>query len=79
MNPDLTEIFEVLQEIKEDEQTPKIVKQKIDKISIIFKENELNIAAAKAISELEDVTTNSTIMPHTRSMLFSVMNLLEQL
>ena len=71
------EIFEALQMIKEDQDASKKLKEDIDKVVKILKEEEEeSLRVEKAILELEDIN-NKGVPSYIKTMLWDVISSLE--
>jgi len=78
---DLNPVLEVLNEIIEDPTTPKNVKEKINEISNILKEEsgDVSMKIHKVLNELDDIVNDSNIQQFTRTQIWNVTSLLEKI
>ena len=67
-----------LQELEQDSSTPKNVKMKLANVVKYLGENaEVSIKISKALSELEELSTDINMQSYTRTQLFNIVSLLE--
>lgn len=75
----MEEILSLLMEISEDAGTPKNVKDRLDSISMMLKDDsERSIKLNKALNELDEIANDTNIEQFTRTQLFGVLSLLER-
>ncbi len=76
----IQDIVGILEEIKEDQETPKKVKEKVEKVIHELTSNkEVSLAAHNAINELDGIAENSNMQSYTRSQIWHVVSMLESL
>lgn len=77
---DLEPILGMLNEICEDSTTPKNVKEKMNQISNLLKEDvDVSIKIHKALNELDDIVNDSNIQQFTRTQIWNVVSMLERI
>jgi len=77
---ELKGIIDFLKELDEDSTVPRNVKTKIDSILTILKgEDEVNIKVNRAIDELDDVCNDGNLQTYTRTQLWNVVSMLENI
>ena len=80
MDQKIQEVIELLEELLDDEATPKNAKQKIElAMEALNGDGEKNLNVYKAINELDELAENINIEPFTRSQILSVVSILESL
>lgn len=74
----MQQVIYALQELQDDDFVPKNVKSKIaTTIEVLSSDGEVSIRVSKALTELEAISEDSNVEPHTRSQLFNIFSLLE--
>ena len=77
-NDAVQRVLFALEELQEDEFVPKNVRSRISQtIQVLSQDGEVSIRVSKALSELESLSDDSNVEPHTRSQLFNIVSLLE--
>ena len=80
MSEDLTKITEYLKELEEDNTIPKNVRTKITGIiNILTGSEELNIKINKALDDLEEISNDTNMQSYTRTQIWNVTSLLENI
>lgn len=74
----IEQVVVALQELESDDCVPRNVRSRIAQTLIFLNQDcEVSIRVSKALSELEDLTDDANMEPHTRSQLFNIVSLLE--
>ena len=69
-----------LQELQEDVTVPKNIKLKLEEIVTVLKsDEELSIKVNKALNELDEISDDANIHPHTRTQIWNIASILETL
>jgi len=78
---DLDPVFAVLKDIIEDPTTPKNVKEKMNELSNILKEEngDVSMKIHKVLNELDDIVNDSNMQQFTRTQIWNVASLLEKI
>lgn len=72
-------ILNMLLEISEDSLTPKSIKEKLNVVSSILKqETDCSVKVNKALHELDDVVNDNNMDQFTRTQIWNVVSLLEK-
>ena len=73
------EVLEILNMINGDSTVPKNVKQKIQEVGLILKNNSENTALQinKVLQEIDDLTEKNNLPDYTRTQLWNIASLLE--
>ncbi len=78
MEAKLVDVVDVLKELTEDATLPRNVKQEIEGIIEILKEDiDLSLKINKALHKLEDVVDDKNLQPYSRTQMFNIIGLLE--
>lgn len=78
MDNKLLSIIQMLQELHDEAELPKNVKEKISStIAILNEDAELSIKASKAIHNLEEIADDANIPPYNRTQIFNLISALE--
>ncbi len=76
----LDDITQILVEMQTDNTVPRNIKLRLTSIqSILTSRDEHQIKVSKAMQELDDVTDDVNMQPYTRTQIYSLVSLLEQL
>ncbi len=75
------DVLDMMSEINEDGSVPRNVKQILNEVKDIFKdtENELKIRVDAAMQKLEDLSSNPNLPSHTRTQIWNMTSVLEDL
>ena len=80
MDVQVKDIIEVLEELTEDETIPKNVKLRLNNaVKELQSSAERNVAIHKALSELDELSDNTTMASYTRSQILNIVSLLESI
>ncbi len=81
MNLDiLPQVIEALRELQEDYTVPRNVKAKVESIVKTLEDDvDIKIKINKALSELDDITDDTNILPYTRTQLWNISSMLEKI
>ena len=75
---ELKDVIELLNELKKDSSVPKNVRDRIESTILILNDDEdTAIKVNKALHELEDVADDANLQPFTRTQIWNVVSLLE--
>ena len=75
---EFSEVLSALEELCEDEYTPKNLKQKLNAcINIINEDMEKTLKKSKLLHELEELSDEINLQSYTRTRLFNIVSLLE--
>lgn len=78
MNPDVSEIIEVLQNLQEE--IPRNLQQKVtNTIKMLQTSAEFSLTKNRVLNELEELSEQSNLESYTRTQLLNVVSLLEEL
>ncbi len=78
MNPDFSEIIEVLQGLQEE--IPKNLQQKVtNTIKLLQTSTEFSLTKNRVLNELEELSEQNNLESYTRTQLLNVVSLLEEL
>jgi uncharacterized protein len=73
------EIVEALERLEGDKGVPKNAKVKISEaIKVLKGKGEVSLNVSKALSELDEISTNTNIDSYTRSQIWNIVSLLEK-
>ena len=74
------DIAEILDEMQADTTVPRNIKLKLTTVQIILTgHEESQIKISRAMQELDDVTDDVNMQPYTRTQIYSLVSLLEQM
>ena len=77
---DLNNVISLLNEIGEDQSTPKNVKERMIKVADILKQEvDFSIKVHKALNELDDIISDNNMQHYTRTQIWNVVSLLEKI
>jgi len=77
---DLNKVISLLNEIGEDQSTPKNVKERMIKVADILKQEvDFSIKVHKALNELDDIISDNNMQHYTRTQIWNVVSLLEKI
>ncbi|MBS3150920.1 UPF0147 family protein [Candidatus Woesearchaeota archaeon] len=73
------EVLEILNSINGDSRVPRNVKQKIEEVGLILKNNSDNTALQinKVLQEIDDLAEENNLPDYTRTQLWNIVSLLE--
>ncbi|MBI5065579.1 UPF0147 family protein [Candidatus Woesearchaeota archaeon] len=78
MNPDVSEIIEVLQSLQEE--IPRNLQQKVtNTIKLLQTSVEFSLTKNRVLNELEELSEENSLESYTRTQLLNVVSLLEEL
>lgn len=76
----IAEITEGLKELLEDATVPRNIKENIEKIIKILKEEgEISIKVNKALNYLDEIADDVNMQPYTRTQIWNIVSLLEKI
>lgn len=79
-NSQLKEIIDTLQELIDDRNVPRNVKNKIEEtIKVLEDESDPSIKINKALHFLDDVGDDSNLQPYNRTQIWNIVSLLEKI
>jgi len=74
------EVIEILDLINNDSSVPKNVKQKIQEMNSMLKNNEdMALSINKVLQKLDDLTEENNLPEHTRTQIWNIASLLESI
>ncbi|PLW79915.1 hypothetical protein C0585_05405 [Candidatus Woesearchaeota archaeon] len=74
----LDEIFEYLNELKEDNTISKNVREKISNIiNVLSEESELSLRVNKVMQNLDEISEDISLPSYTRTQIWNIVTLLE--
>lgn len=80
MDEKINAVIQALQEVEVDYSVPKNVKEKISgTIKLLGEKTDLSIKLNKALQSLEDLTDDINMEAFTRSQIFNIVSMLENL
>jgi len=75
----IKEALDMISEICEDTTTPKNVKERLNQITSILKEEvDISIRINKALNELDEIVNDNNMQQYTRTQIWNVVGLLEK-
>ena len=76
----INDIILILSQIKEENGVPRNVKDKIDVIvGILQEETDVSIKISRVSHELDEISAENNLEPHTRTQIWNVVSLLEKI
>ena len=76
----MEDIITVLSELLEDNTVPKNIKQKIESIiRLLREESEMSLKQSKALNLLDEISDDNNIQPYTRTQIWNISSMLESL
>jgi len=77
---ELTQVVEVLQELQQDSSVPRNVKNKVQStIDALKEDKEISIRINKALHELDEISDDTNIDQYTRTQVWNVVSILENI
>lgn len=75
VNKNLDEIYDSLQELLDDVDVPRNIKERITKVKLVLEDKELGVD--KALNEMDDLMESNDIPSFVRTQIWNVVSLLE--
>jgi uncharacterized protein (UPF0147 family) len=80
VDANLNNVISLLNEIGEDQSTPKNVKERMIKVADILNQDvDFSIKVHKALNELDDIISDNNMQHYTRTQIWNVVSLLEKI
>ena len=79
-NENLTEVFEYLKELKDDNTISKNVREKISQIMNVLNESsELSLRINKVMQNLDEISEDVSLPSYTRTQIWNIVTMLESI
>ena len=76
---DVEKIIENMNELVEDSSVPKNIKENVEKIIKILKEDgDISIRISKALNCLDEISDDINMQPYTRTQIWNIVSMLEK-
>lgn len=79
MSPEINSVIDIIEELKDDSGVPKNIKDKLNSIVAVLKEDgDISIKVNKVLHDLDEVADDVNLEPYTRTQIWNIVSVLEK-